>query len=45
MDHPDIERTMRLGYPDKLYLDWEREEELGGGETNGEDACEDVDND
>jgi len=36
VEHPDIERTMLLGYPDKRYLDWEREEALKGGEEDGE---------
>ena len=25
--HPDIERTMRLGYPSIEYLEWERRQE------------------
>lgn len=25
--HPDIERTMRLGYPSIEYLEWEEEME------------------
>lgn len=24
MNHPDIERTMLMGYPNKAYLDYER---------------------
>lgn len=27
MDHPDILTTMRTGYPDNEYLEYEREQE------------------
>ena len=40
MDHPDIERIMRLGYPSVEYLDFEREEDLKGGGEDGEDDSE-----
>lgn len=36
MEHPDIDRIMRMGYPSREYLEWERQQELEGSDVEEE---------